>query len=499
MSDNGPNTPRIAHKWEPIEDLPSNWRDLCRPDLHAVHRQWVADRKLILDSAKLEQFQEHLHTLWAIETGIIERLYTVDRRVTIQILEAGVEALGQFRDKGLISADAETLIPDQRAALEMVMDLVGRQRELTPFDINSLHQRLTLNQPTRDVVDQFDNRSDTEWLPSEKGVWKKWPNNPLQPDGSIHEYSPPEQVDSEIDQLLAWSSAHESLNVCAEVEAAWLHHRFAQIHPFIDGNGRIARALSSAVFLKEDYLVLVVRDEEHREPYLDALRAADKGNLKPLVDLFADIQRSDLREALKTVRSLRGEDVVEAVESVATSVRQKRDTDPEGEEIPGIGGKLVDVASVRLQEVAAETRRAFETQGIVVSAHVVDDREGRPGSLWAVHIARAGSQGGNYADTDSPYRWVALSLGFPGPRARGETDWWLVVSFHAVLGRRDIYMATPFLTWPPEEEALPLTPQAPFTFPVEPASAEETEAAFRAWLDEAVAAAVRAWGSFQNL
>lgn len=37
---------------------------------------------------------------------------------------------------------------------------------------------------------------------------------------------------------------------------------FAQIHPFIDGNGRVARALSSAVFLKAGYLVLVVRDED---------------------------------------------------------------------------------------------------------------------------------------------------------------------------------------------------------------------------------------------
>ena len=156
------------------------------------------------------------------------------------------------------------------------------------------------------MLDQSGTIKKQEWRPSEKGVWKKWPNNPLQPDGSIHEYSPPEQVDSEIDQLLSWWKQHESLGVCAEVEAAWLHHRFAQIHPFIDGNGRVARALSSAVFLKEDYLVLVVRDEEHREPYLDALRAADKGDLKPLVDLFADIQRFDLGEALKTIRSLRG-------------------------------------------------------------------------------------------------------------------------------------------------------------------------------------------------
>ena len=88
--------PTTLHKWEPIEDLPANWHDLCRPDLHAVHRQWIAERTLIKDPAKFKVFQEKLALLWAIETGVIERLYTVDRGVTVQILEAGLQALGQF-------------------------------------------------------------------------------------------------------------------------------------------------------------------------------------------------------------------------------------------------------------------------------------------------------------------------------------------------------------------------------------------------------------------
>ena len=46
--------PPIAHKWEPIQDLPDNWQDLCRPDLHAVHRQWLAERKLDVERRKLQ-------------------------------------------------------------------------------------------------------------------------------------------------------------------------------------------------------------------------------------------------------------------------------------------------------------------------------------------------------------------------------------------------------------------------------------------------------------
>ncbi len=490
MTDDQIDAPPIAHKWEPIEDLPENWRELCRPDLHDVHRQWLAERSLIKDEAKLKTFQEQLYTLWAVETGIIERLYTVDRGVTIQILEAGMESLGQIRDKGLITDSAETLIVDQRAALEMVMDLVGSQREPSPFYLKDLHQRLTLNQATRDVVDQFGNRRDKEWPTSEKGVWKQWPNNPLQPDGSIHEYCPPEQVESEIDQLLAWWKQHESLGVCAEVEAAWLHHRFAQIHPFIDGNGRLARALSSAVFLKEDYLVLVVRDEEHREPYLDALGAADKGDLKPLVDLFANIQRSDLQESIKTISSLRGEETVQAIEAAAAAARRTQDATTAG--VATSLDKLMRVAQVRLEEVAAETQRAFESQGVVVSISVSGDGTSEAG--WSTHLLEAMKNTGYRMNSDRPWRWTSLGLGLP---ARPEVDSRLAVSVSGSGSHPRQHMASAFLLRRSDEEWTSTdiaTP--PFFFEIAPPADEEFEevaAKFRVWLEKQITNGIHRW------
>ncbi len=132
-----------SRTWRRIEDLPGDWSDLCREDLRAVQRQWIEDRRLIRDEEKIEKFQEELALHWAVETGIIERLYTADRGVTVQIAKAGMEALGQFHARGLISRDARALITDQREALEMVMDLVGGTRELTTSYIKELHHRLT--------------------------------------------------------------------------------------------------------------------------------------------------------------------------------------------------------------------------------------------------------------------------------------------------------------------------------------------------------------------
>ena len=98
------------------------------------------------------------------------------------------------------------------------------------------------------------------------------PNNPTQPDGIIHEYSPPEHVDTELDNLFSWygeyvarPDAYHPLLV-----AAWLHHRFAQIHPFADGNGRVTRALVTWHLVDHDYLPIVVARHD-RNDYIDAL------------------------------------------------------------------------------------------------------------------------------------------------------------------------------------------------------------------------------------
>ena len=131
MQESQPREATVSHRWRSIEDLPEDWEDLCREDLHAVHEQWVSDRRLIRDEEKIRRFQEELALHWAIETGLIERLYTADRGITVQIAKAGLEALGQFHARGKISWDARALITDQREALEMVMDVVGGRRDLT--------------------------------------------------------------------------------------------------------------------------------------------------------------------------------------------------------------------------------------------------------------------------------------------------------------------------------------------------------------------------------
>ncbi len=161
-----------------------------------------------------------------------------------------------------------------------------------------LHALMTRHQETVEGLDSLGRKTS---VPLIRGAYKRLPNNPLRPDGTIHEYCPPEQVDSEMDRLIALHHQHD--DVAPEVEAAWLHHRFSQIHPFQDGNGRIARALATLVFVKAGWFPLVVRDRERAE-YIDALEVADDGDLKPLVDYFAGLQKRAFVHALNSDTSI---------------------------------------------------------------------------------------------------------------------------------------------------------------------------------------------------
>ena len=74
--------------------------------------------------------------------------------------------------------------------------------------------------------------------------------------------------------------------------AAFFHHRFAYLHPFLDGNGRTARLLMNVILMRNGYPFTVILKVD-RPKYLRALGEADNGNLTPFANLVANcVERS---------------------------------------------------------------------------------------------------------------------------------------------------------------------------------------------------------------
>jgi len=286
----------IAHRWGPIEPLSENDHQIDLADVRPLYEAWRRAKEQLkkANGEALRQFTDRLVRSLSIETGILERIYDVDRGTTEALVTHGfLEDLVARSSTNIEPAALIEILRDQEAAIRLVMDCVAKNRELSKGFVNELHATITRHQATTDAIDQFGQRIK---IPLRRGVFKEFPNNPIREDGSLHEYSPPVHVDSEMEGLFTWFSKY----VDSEdpiLLAAWLHHRFTQIHPYQDGNGRVARALSTLVLLKADLLPVVV-DRDTRSEYLQDLEAADSGSLAQLVNLFANLEKRAILQAL---------------------------------------------------------------------------------------------------------------------------------------------------------------------------------------------------------
>ena len=87
------------------------------------------------------------------------------------------------------------------------------------------------------------------------------------------------------------------------VRAVLGHWLFGYIHPYPDGNGRMARFLMNAMLASGGYAWTVIRVED-RDAYLAALdRASIDGNIQPFVSFIAERVRWSLDQAAAKVRA----------------------------------------------------------------------------------------------------------------------------------------------------------------------------------------------------
>jgi len=110
--------------------------------------------------------------------------------------------------------------------------------------------------------------------------------------GSPHRTTAPLDVPQQMDQLCTWwhGSAIDPI-LEATVVHAWLTH----IHPFKDGNGRMARLLANVSLARSNYPPLILKSEADRGQYYDALSESDGGNILPLYDLCTKVVRRTVR------------------------------------------------------------------------------------------------------------------------------------------------------------------------------------------------------------
>jgi Fic family protein len=108
------------------------------------------------------------------------------------------------------------------------------------------------------------------------GQYKTRPNSVITRYGDRFEYASPEETASLMSDLVDWYNAAEQEGKLTPVElAALFHYRYIRIHPFEDGNGRIARLMVNYIMARHGWPMIVIRNRKKAE-YLEALHRSDQ-------------------------------------------------------------------------------------------------------------------------------------------------------------------------------------------------------------------------------
>ncbi len=286
----------ILRLWKYIS-FSDSWKNCDTSLLDDIAPSWFARREILRENSKeYEEFINRLKRKHAIETGIVERMYDIDKGVTETLINEGfISSLVSHGDTNIPKQALFNHLQDHLDAVDFIFDVVKENRPLTKGFILSLHQLTTRHQEFAEGRDQFGNKTK---IPLIKGRFKERENNPTREDGTTILYCPPEHVEAEMDKLIEIYNELCEQNINPLTIATWVHHAFTTIHPFQDGNGRVVRLIASLILIKNNFFPITVLREEAKAKYIQALEEADNDNPQKLVAYFAEIQKRNIEEAL---------------------------------------------------------------------------------------------------------------------------------------------------------------------------------------------------------
>lgn len=219
---------------------------------------------------------------------------------------------GQASGTGLLRYFEE--MKAHNVCLKAVIDAANRVDEpLTETFIRQLHG-LMLREDYQVPMPMKEGHGTTYTVHA--GVYKTRPNSVRTPGGDIFEYASPEETPFMMHQLVKWYNENAHKGILSPIDlAATFHYRYIRIHPFEDGNGRIARLLVNYILRSHGWPMLVIKSSLKNE-YLNALARTDvsvglnpsegamasPGSLRPFIDYMRQTLTTQIREYLNLVQ-----------------------------------------------------------------------------------------------------------------------------------------------------------------------------------------------------
>jgi Fic family protein len=273
----------------------------------------------------------------AIQTGAIEDLYTeVPAGVTFEI---ATEEEGWETELDSHDPQARTHFDAQLAAYDDLLHMARDDTPVTEAWIRELHRTVCAGQETYIAWTAVG----PQRQPLRHGEYKSRPNHVIKRDGGIHSYCPVVDTRPEMHNFVEQLQSDGFQNAHALLQATYAHWGLTHVHPFSDGNGRVARALASYYLLRSHGVPLLIFADRKR-PYFHALESADRGHPGALVRYFESRYLDTLAWMSELLSEMTRPSVTESVNRFAQLVAEQTGTK--------IGN--IDDAAVRVHEALCQ-------------------------------------------------------------------------------------------------------------------------------------------------
>ncbi|MCO6449320.1 MAG: Fic family protein [Caldilineales bacterium] len=221
-------------------------------------------RRRPLSTSEAARLREYFDVEWTYQSNRIEGS-TLTRQETLVVLQHGMTVGGKPLVEHLEAVN-------HKRAIDHVERLAAQDTPLTEDDIRALH-RLVLH----GIDDE------------QAGVYRQ---RQVFIAGSAFVPPSPQAVPGRMRELADWM---QQTAIHPVERAARAHFWLVDIHPFVDGNGRVARLLMNLLLLQAGYPIAILRADD-RAAYYAALEQGHEGRLDDFllfvaaaVDRTADI------------------------------------------------------------------------------------------------------------------------------------------------------------------------------------------------------------------
>ena len=211
---------------------------------------------------------------------LLSQRFTVDYNYNSNHIEGNTLTYGQTELLllfGKVSGEGDLKDFNDMKASQVSLKMIEEEAKnlnmpLTETFIRQLHK--TLLREDYEVHNQLPGGIQTSYT-VHAGRYKTRPNSVRTRYGDYFEYASPEETPALMSDLVTWFNKEEASGVLTPVELASLfHYRYIRIHPFEDGNGRVARLMVNYILARHNWPMVVVRNK-NKNKYIDALHETD--------------------------------------------------------------------------------------------------------------------------------------------------------------------------------------------------------------------------------